>query len=171
MKKISLLGCGRLGFPLAIKLLHEGYSIKGSTTTESKIQKLKKVGITPFLINISDDLPQDFFKADILVLTLPYKKTFTNPEIYKNQIKLVCEKVLKSCIQHIVFTSSSSVYPKDGRYYLTSDNFEPRNKRAEVLLECEQLLSRLKDVSVISIRLGGIYGEGRKIKSSSHHQS
>ena len=36
MKNVSVLGCGWLGMPLAISLLDEGYSVKGSTTTEKK---------------------------------------------------------------------------------------------------------------------------------------
>mgnify|MGYP003615968040 CR=1 FL=1 len=41
--KISILGCGWLGFPLAQKLIETGYEVKGSTTSESKLEALKKV--------------------------------------------------------------------------------------------------------------------------------
>ena len=49
MKKISLLGCGRLGFPLAMQLLKQGYLINGSTRTISKMSTLKNAGINPYL--------------------------------------------------------------------------------------------------------------------------
>ena len=87
MKTISLLGCGSLGFPLAIKLLQNGYKVRGSTTTPSKLQQLKQVGISPYLIDVENMIPVDFFISDVLVLTLPYKKSFIEPSIYKNQIK------------------------------------------------------------------------------------
>ena len=77
-----------------------------------------------------------------------FKKTFKDPHIYKNQIKVVCDRVKMSPIQHIVFTSSSSVYPKDSTIYSVSDNFEPPNLRAKVLLECEKTLNRLENISV-----------------------
>ncbi|WP_321539617.1 NAD(P)-binding domain-containing protein [Flavobacterium piscinae] len=48
MKQISILGCGWLGMPLAKHLLQKGYSIKGSTTTETKLELLQNEGITPF---------------------------------------------------------------------------------------------------------------------------
>ena len=166
MKTISLLGCGYLGFPLALKLLEKGYYVKGSTTTSSKLQQLKNTGIIPYLINLDKVIPSDFFEADVLVVTLPYKKSFSDPNIYNNQIKIVCDNVRMSSIQHIVFTSSSSVYPKDSTIYSVSDNFEPPNLRAKVLLECEKALNRLENISVITIRLGGIYGAGRLIKKS-----
>ncbi|SVE11639.1 uncharacterized protein METZ01_LOCUS464493, partial [marine metagenome] len=85
--------------------------------------------------------------------------------IYKKQIKIISERVRVSSIKHIVFTSSSSVYPKDGKIYATSDEFVPTNLRAKILLECEQLLNHLNNISTITIRLGGIC-HGSLIKQS-----
>ena len=157
MYKISLLGCGYLGFPLGIKLLESGHHVKGSTTSLLKFKQLKKSGILPYLIKLESMDSLDFFESDILVLTLPFKKTFTDPVIYKDQIQIVCDQVRMSSIKHIVFTSSSSVYPKDKRLYISSDHFIPTNTRSEVLLECEKMLNALENISVVTIRLGGIY--------------
>ena len=166
IQTISLLGCGKLGFPLALDLIKEGYNIRGSTTTPAKIDKLKKSGITPYLINIDECIKLDFLYSDILVLTLPYKKFMTDSNHYKFQIQTVCDNLRYSSIKHIIFTSSSSVYPKDNKLYLPTDKFIPPNTRAEILLDCEQALYKMKNVSVIIIRLGGIYGVGRKINKS-----
>lgn len=166
MQTISLLGCGSLGFPLALRLLQKGYYVKGSTTTLSKLQQLKKTGINPYLINIDKVISADFFEADVLVLTLPYKKSFLDPNIYKNQIKIICDGISISSIKHIVFTSSSSVYPNARTRYLASDKFEPTNLRAKVLLKCEEMLNGLENISVIAIRLGGINSDRRLIKKS-----
>ena len=70
MQTISLLGCGKLGFPLALDLLNEGYNIKGSTTTTSKINKLKQSGIIPYLIKIEEfieDMAEAYAWADIVI--------------------------------------------------------------------------------------------------------
>ena len=171
MQTISLLGCGKLGFPLALKLLNDGYHVKGSTTTTSKIEKFKQSGIIPYLINIEDSIESDFFNSDILVLTLPYKKSFSDSNSYKTQIKKVCDSLIFSSIKHIIFTSSSSVYPKDNKLYLPTDKFIPPNKRAKILFDCEQVLCKMKNISVIIIRLGGIYGAGRKINKSKQARS
>jgi 3-hydroxyisobutyrate dehydrogenase-like beta-hydroxyacid dehydrogenase len=50
MTKISILGCGWLGLPLAKVLVKNGFSVKGSTTTQDKILVLKQLGVDPFLI-------------------------------------------------------------------------------------------------------------------------
>ncbi|PCH61795.1 MAG: hypothetical protein COC19_04240 [SAR86 cluster bacterium] len=66
-KEISLLGCGWLGFPLAINLTRKGYNVKGSTTSESKLAKLKSNGIIPFCIHLSqiNKGMSDFLSSDL----------------------------------------------------------------------------------------------------------
>ena len=47
MRNVSILGCGWLGKPLAISLLDDGYSLKGSTTKEEKLALLEDNNIHP----------------------------------------------------------------------------------------------------------------------------
>jgi nucleoside-diphosphate-sugar epimerase len=54
--KISILGCGWLGFPLAKNLIEKGHSVKGSTTSESKISLLSESSIEPFLLKFSPEI-------------------------------------------------------------------------------------------------------------------
>ena len=53
--KISILGCGWLGLPLAKKLIENGYEVKGSTTSESKLELLKNAGISPYQIKMEEN--------------------------------------------------------------------------------------------------------------------
>ena len=163
MYEVSLLGCGKLGFPLAIKLINLGFKVKGSTTTQNKINIFKKSGIVPYLINVDKYESSDFLNSDILVITLPYKKSFLHPEYYKNQIDIICNKLKKSSVKHILFTSSSSIYPKDKKNYLPCDHFIPPSNRSKILLECEQTITKVSNKSSIIIRLGGIIRKNKKI--------
>ena len=52
MTKISILGCGWLGLPLAKALLVKGFSVNGSTTSQEKLSILQNAGINPFLIQL-----------------------------------------------------------------------------------------------------------------------
>ena len=45
MNSISILGCGWLGKPLAVSFLEDGFSVKGSTTSEEKIDILEDLEI------------------------------------------------------------------------------------------------------------------------------
>jgi len=40
MQKVSILGCGWLGKPLAVFLISKGYLVKGSTTSDEKLKLL-----------------------------------------------------------------------------------------------------------------------------------
>ncbi len=55
MTKISILGCGWLGFPLAKALIENDFSVKGSTTSTDKIGLLENAGIAPFLIELGEN--------------------------------------------------------------------------------------------------------------------
>ena len=74
MKNISILGCGWLGAPLAISLLEAGYSVKGSTTTESKLATLEASQIEAYLIDIAEFEEYDaFLNTDILIIAITSK--------------------------------------------------------------------------------------------------
>ena len=72
---ISILGCGWLGFPLALTLTKKGYSIKGSITSEIKVEKLKSNGVQPFIINLSnrENEFEKFLNSEVLIIAIPSK--------------------------------------------------------------------------------------------------
>jgi nucleoside-diphosphate-sugar epimerase len=66
--RISILGCGWLGFPLGIRLLERDHFVRGSTTTKDKIPLLEEAGIEPYHIQqldprISGDDVTSFFRC------------------------------------------------------------------------------------------------------------
>ena len=101
---ISILGCGWLGQPLAKHLLSLGYSIKGSTTSKTKLDPLGSVGISPFLIELEtlESNVSEFLEAEILIVNIPSK----NSKSFENLIL----EIEKSSIQKVLFISSTSVY-------------------------------------------------------------
>ena len=72
---ISILGCGWLGMNLAKDLIESGYEVKGSTTHEEKLPKLKALGAIPFLIKLlpepEGDRLHEFFDSDLLIICIP----------------------------------------------------------------------------------------------------
>ena len=117
--KISILGCGWLGLPLAKSLLLEGYEIKGSTTSESKLEVLKNAGVLPFQIQLEEHQIigniEDFLKEiDVLLIDIPpgLRRAILSFEekTFVNKIKNLIPFIEKSGIQKVVFVSSTSVY-------------------------------------------------------------
>jgi 3-hydroxyisobutyrate dehydrogenase-like beta-hydroxyacid dehydrogenase len=74
MNKISILGCGWLGKSLAISLINKGFAVKGSTTSEEKLELLEMNGIKPYIVDISDFEEYDsFLNANILIIAITSK--------------------------------------------------------------------------------------------------
>jgi len=150
-QKISMLGCGWLGMPLSQDLIKQGYQIKASTTTETKLQKMEAAGIMPFLINIdtiSADI-QEFLSSEVLIIAITSK----NIEGFK---KLILQ-IDKSSIKKIIFISSTSVYD-NSKEIIT----ESSNTNTSVLSEIEQLFIGNPNFLTTVVRFGGLIGYNRK---------
>ena len=107
MKKVSILGCGWLGFPLAEILLKEGYQVKGSTTSPSKIDQLTKVGIEAFLIALTEEGVEgnieEFLKeTDTLIIDIPPGLRKNPKEDFVKKMTLLFTEVEKSKVKYLI---------------------------------------------------------------------
>lgn len=166
-KTISILGCGYLGLPLAKALKSLGYKVKGSTTKEEKLPVLKAAGIDPYLIKIDSEINADrlkqFMTGHIIVVTLPFRKSFNPPDIYFHQVKAVVDELAFSPIDFMIFTSSTAVYPELNRVMKEGDRFSPEDPRAQTLLQTENLILESQNFKASILRLAGLYGDTRQL--------
>ena len=100
--------------PLAKQLLQNGYSVKGSTTTESKLELLQKEGISPFLISLKANETQleiDAFleNSEILIINIPPKLRGNSGENFVAKIQLLIPFIEKTKVKKVLFVSSTSV--------------------------------------------------------------
>ena len=103
MTKISILGCGWLGLPLAKALIENGFSVKGSTTSSEKIPALQKATINPYLIEIGEDVLHgeiDNFleQSQVLIINIPPKLRGNSPEKFVSKIENILPFIEKSGI-------------------------------------------------------------------------
>jgi len=164
---VSVLGCGWLGLPLAISLVDLGYKVFGSTTTQDKIDNLKKQNIVPYLLRFpyqceKQNLPE-IFSSDIFFINLPFKRSFQDPSEYHRQISSIVEHIQTDQRKFIIFASSTSVYPSQMKEARESIIFEPENERSKVLREIEQMLMKDERFDATIIRFAGLYGGDRRI--------
>jgi nucleoside-diphosphate-sugar epimerase len=173
--KISILGCGWLGLPLAKSLLSKSYEVKGSTTSESKLEVLKNAGILPFQIQLEEKQiignMEDFLKeTDVLLIDIPpgLKRDFsTSLEMtFVNKMKNLIPFIEKSGVQKVIFVSSTSVY---GDSYNFSTSLEvteetkpnPDTESGKQLVIAETLLQSNSYFKTTVIRFGGLLGDDR----------
>lgn len=153
-KKISILGCGWLGIPLAESLLSKGYSVKGSTTTKSKLPLLKSKGIQPFLIQLdSNSNVQDFFESQILVISIPPQACLYLPNFLS--------QTNYELLEEVIFISSTSVYGSQSGTFSEKDLCHPESPSGKILLETEKTLSQQNFFKLRILRCGGLVGPGR----------
>ena len=157
--KVSILGCGWVGLPLGAALTVKGHEVRGSRTSPERFGELKDAGIEPHIVHLNPEFvgERDFLETDVLVLTLPPERRDDIETYYPAQIKSVLE-VAKA--EHIVFTSSTSVYPNLNRTVTEEDAHNPDKRSGRAVLAAEEVLREHTDVTIL--RLAGLYGYGRQ---------
>ena len=167
-KNISILGCGWLGLPLAKKLIENGFSIKGSTTSEEKLVVLEVNKIQPYLIALYEDKIigniTDFLnESEILIIDIPPKLRGSQTENFVSKIKNLIIEIEKSAIKKVLFISSTSVYGDTFPIIELSEDAipNPDSEGGKQLLEVEQLLQSNPNFKTTVVRFGGLIGKDR----------
>lgn len=172
MSAVSILGCGWLGLPLAQSLLSKGYEVKGSTTSESKLEILENVGVLPFQIQLEAHqiigTIKDFLKvSDVLVIAIPpglrKEVSSSNEMTFVNKIKTLIPFIEKSGIEKVLFVSSTSVYGDSFPIVEITEETKPNpeSESGKQLVIAETLLQSNPHFKTTVIRFGGLIGEDR----------
>lgn len=136
--KISILGLGWYGTPLAIELRNQGHDIFGSTRSEDKTRELRFQNLNASTFSYPDLPSEDLIDSEIVILNIPpfeeelewFKSFNWNPNTW------------------IIFISSTSVYP------------EPESKNGHILKAQEDWVqTHFKHWTIL--RFGGLYGADR----------
>lgn len=165
-KKISILGCGWLGLPLAEYLLEKGYSVKGSTIEFDKTITLKQKGIIPYQITISDTEIQaeniaEFLDSDILIINFPPKRRPDIVDFHTAQFQILIPKIIESSIKQVLFVSSTSVYPDTNETVTETEIRIPEKESGKALLIIEKMLLEQKQFNTTIVRFSGLIGYDR----------
>ena len=179
MKKISILGCGWLGLPLAKSLLEKGFLVNGSTTSIDKISVLRDAGINSFQIiltlssvaqssdflNIENSEIELFLEnSELLIINIPPKLRGDSKENFVEKIETLLPFIEKSSVKKLIFVSSTSVYSDDdlfkiGKTETTIPN--PETESGKQLVKVENILLKNQNFDTIILRFGGLIGQDR----------
>jgi nucleoside-diphosphate-sugar epimerase len=166
MLKISLLGCGWLGLPLAKKLIENGCFVNGSTTSTAKISTIEKTGIHPFLISLEEnkiegDIASFLKNSEVLIIAIPPKLRSSSSENFVAKIQTLISYIEKSSIKKVLFVSSTAVYDDDNSIVTEATNCNPKTESGKQLVAIEKLLQNNTNFKTTSIRFGGLIGDDR----------
>lgn len=161
--RVSIIGLGWLGEPLADYLLGENFEIIGSTTSVEKAERLKKKGINayPFFLGplANGEGKNLLFTADVLIINIPPMNRTSPGGFHLEQIKELKSLIQEGSIPKVLFISATSVYPDLNQEAKESDELVTSGNHT--LLDAENLLSNNKTYDLTVIRFGGLLGDDR----------
>jgi len=161
---ISILGCGWYGKALAKALLKNNVIVKGSATSPEKLQQLSALGIIPFQVNFkadSEDYDPEFFKCDILIISIPPKTRQGEAKDYLPKIQRIINVINKHQTAKVIYISSTAVYGDSNSEVNELNDPEPDTESGKTLLEAENLFKQQTAFKTTIIRFAGLVGPGR----------
>lgn len=167
MKRISILGAGWLGAPLAIRLKDKGHEVKVSTTTVEKMTFFAEQGIPSFLIHVGTNSNDAVMAAllrntDILLITIPPGRSQQTAEgDYVAKIRSVIPFIEQHGIKEVVFTSSTTVYLSLMGEVNEDSVIDPVSAMDRQIITIENMLLEHPGFKSTILRLGGLIGEDR----------
>ena len=165
MTKISIIGLGWIGLPLAQLLQERGHNVVGSTTTAEKKTKIEGLGLEAVEFALvpfpQGKAFQKLFLSEVLVINIPPRSKTTDGEFYLEQLKFLRSMVDQSKIQKLIFVSSTGIYPDQTRE-------KPYSEDEEITLETTGNITQLKGEETFQgfgkltvVRFGGLLGDDR----------
>lgn len=166
-KKVSIIGLGWIGLPLARFLKKKGISCIGSSTSLEKACNLQQEGINAIQFELipypTGNGFHALFQAEVLIINIPPRSKTQNGSFYHEQLKFLKNLIENSPIKKVLFISSTGIYPMMDctDEYTEQYPIDISNTGSPDLLKAEQILSKKENYDITIIRFGGLMGEDR----------
>lgn len=165
--RISIIGLGWLGIPLAKSLISKGHQVIGSTTSSEKKKELEQEGIDTVVFKL-DPHPsglsfQRLFEVEVAIIMIPPRSKHQSSELYLEQLKYLRSILVNSQTQKVIFVSSTGIYPKEESTatYSELEELNFSNSANPTLLRAEALFQSNDSFESTIIRFGGLMGSDR----------
>jgi nucleoside-diphosphate-sugar epimerase len=149
---ISILGSGWLGLPLARRFVTQGYRLKISTTSPCRLPTLAALPGEACIVDIAkplDDIDA-FLQADTLIVNI------TSRDI--DGFERLVRKIEASAIEAVLFVSSTSVYPVNGKVVSEAAGEESPDHPLVII---ENLFRQCEKFRTTIVRFAGLIGGSR----------
>ena len=159
--RVSVVGCGWLGLPLAAALAADGHEVRGTTTTPAKLERIRAAGVTPHLVRLAPGPEGDvegLWDVDLLVVTVPPR----DGDAWLKRLDALLDTAReRHGVRRFLFTSSTSVYAERGEVVDEADATPPASERGRRMRAAEERFLGGPGAALV-LRLGGLYGEDRE---------
>lgn len=167
MKKVSIIGLGWIGLPLARHLKSQGKEVVGSTTSFEKLSQIQSERIPAVQFKL---IPfpqgkgfQSLFQADVLVVNIPPRSRIQGADFYLEQLKFLRSMIDQSYVKKLIFVSSTGIYPEISQEEEYSEDFSLslENCGNQTLLKAERMMEIDRGFDLTIARFGGLMGGDR----------
>ena len=167
-KRIAIIGCGWLGFPLAKSLVKKGLKVKGTTTSINKLALLSKENIEANYLNIAPqgingNVQESLSESDVLILNIPPGLRKNPEKDHIAQIRNLIPFIEASQIKKVLFVSSTSVYADEETFPEITEETRPspQSESGKQLLKIEKMLQTNTSFKTTILRFSGLFGNDR----------
>ncbi len=166
IKRISIVGCGWLGLPLAQHLLQQGFHILGSRRQLAELKELSALGIEAYQLELKPELESNNIAAllacDLLIINIPPGRKTNTAEYHIAQIKHLLDAAQRHRVRRVLFISSTSVYGSQQGLVDESTPRQPETSSGVALKQIEDDLLSRQAFKASVLRFSGLVGGQRK---------
>ena len=152
---------------LAKSLVAAGHQVLGTTTTPDNLAMMEAAGIQAHVLRLGTEFDASaeallhllLCAADILVLNLPPRAAAAGA--YPTLLRPVHRAVAAAGTRHVLFVSSTSVYPNEPRLMREAEALSTRDAASDVLRAEGHFVPRYGQWKSTVVRLGGLIGPDR----------
>jgi len=162
-QRLSVLGGGWLGLPLAQYLQAQGYEVAVSRTTAAGVAEVSQLGLPAFEVTLAAEtaLPDSpFWHAPTLLVTVPPQRGRPASEQLAQFARLI-ERARASGVRQVLYSSSTSVYADNAQLATEETAPAPTKPGGTIVHQLEQLLQQETAFRTTLLRFGGLIGYDR----------
>ncbi|MGH8550513.1 MAG: SDR family oxidoreductase [Methylococcales bacterium] len=163
---VAIIGCGWLGTPLATTLITRGFRVVATRSTPGHVAELQGRGIYAIQLVLGPSLECGSLESlkgiSTAVILLPPGTRAGCGGLFPEKISNLISALIDTGINHVIFTSSTSVYPAHNRDVDETETSPPDTETGRVLLEAEKRVLETPGIQGTIIRFAGLCGPGRE---------
>lgn len=163
-KRISVIGLGWLGLPLALELKKKGHLVNGTYSNPQKKERCLELPIPTERIcftknGIEGNWEKILEQSDILMINIPPKRNSNGVIDYVEYIQHIVKQT--PAYKSIIFVSSTSVYGQIDSKITEEIQPQPSTLSGQALLSSEQALKHHFHKNITILRCSGLIGPKR----------
>ena len=167
MRSVAIVGLGWLGLPLARHLKNLGWEVKGTKRTHDGVEQMRLMRLEAYHLELTPEINADpddvsaLLDVDSLIINIPPSQYFFDLNQYVEGVQNLVNEALLQGVSHIIFISSTSVFPDISANFDESVIPQPSSDIGRALVEIENALAQMQDIDCDIIRFAGLVGNDR----------